>query len=175
MMSCDDKTSELDETGAAIAMEVAEQAMTYVGTGMTQNLVMSGVSHSGLSRAATAVNLNFDNSAFPTGINCSGTMVVEFDDATNIYDATITITVSYDDVTSEDGVWTMNGSLVSVLDISYDGSLQGDLSVSDGYSSYDFDFSIIQTMEMNMITGTSTITVTGTINADGTILTINKS
>jgi hypothetical protein len=176
-MSCED---EIDPAAVAAGEEIAAEV---AGIAMQMGIQVDPeiMEEEGLSRT-TAPSFTHDNmDGEPTGLTFSGSYTsVESD--TN-YDVSITLTMNFDDVLSDDEVWTMNGDIVSnlemVLDkpttyISMEGTVTGDLTASDGSSEYTFDLALNLSVEQ---TGEKTFscTVSGTVTSGSNEITVDET
>lgn len=179
LMSCDNEAlSAEEEAGAEVAIEVAGQALEFAGMALTGG---AGGAHTGLSRASSDI-ITFDLDNEVEGLSGTGTYTYSISDfATFTYN--INLSMTYTDVKSEDGVWTMNGNLVSTLDMEYaadpltmniEGTVTGTLNVSDGENEYSFIFDLTQTQEMNA-EGSYSCTVSGTITSGTSVININET
>jgi hypothetical protein len=175
-MSCEDGAgSATSEAGKEVAMEAAGMAM-----GMAMEISPS-MEEMGLSISRVAA-MDVDPSTIttPEGLTVAGTYTSEFTESG--YDLDSILSMNFENVMSDDGVWTMNGNLVSTLNMtmtsspvsfSMEGTLRGNLSVSDGSNEYSFVFDITQTLE-TISTGFS-CTVSGTVVSGSSTITLNET
>lgn len=178
LMSCEDGAGSANsEAGKEVAMEAAGMAMV-MAMQITPTPAEEAVGLS-LSRAAAET---IDPGMITTrdGLTVSGTYTGGY---TGIdYNLESILNMAFDNVKSDDNVWTMNGNLTSILSITFigstgsfsmDGSLTGNLSVSDGSNDYSFTFNVTQTLSTTA-TGFS-CTVNGTIVSGSSTITIDET
>lgn len=181
LMSCED---EVDPAAIAAGEEIAADV---AGIAMQLGIQVDPVPSEeppvdeGLSRATAPSFTHADMDGEPAGLTFSGSYTsVETD--TN-YDVSITLTMNFDDVLSDDEVWTMNGDIACnfemVLDkptsyISLEGNVTGDLTASDGSSEYTFDLALSLNVDQ---TGEKTFscTVSGTVMSGSNEITVDET